>query len=45
MTKSMHSALRDLRLDRLSVIYPGKTRFRLHERVDAIGLAEAISGR
>jgi len=45
MTRSMHSALRDLRLDHLFVIYPGATRFRLHERVEAMGLAEAISGR
>ena len=43
MTRSMHSALGDLRLDRLFVIYPGGTRFPLHERVEAVGLERACS--
>jgi hypothetical protein len=37
----MHSALTDLKLDRIFVIYPGSDRFRLHERVEAVGLARA----
>ena len=43
MTRSMHSALNDLRLDRVLVVFPGDSRFRLHERVDAVGLALACS--
>ena len=39
----MHSALSDLRLDRIFLIFPGDTRFRLHERVDAVGLESACS--
>ncbi len=41
MTRSMHSALTDLKLDRIFVIHPGGDRFRLHERVEAVGLARA----
>lgn len=43
MTRSMHSALADLGLDRIFVLIPGRDRFRLHERVDAVGLARACS--
>jgi hypothetical protein len=37
-TRSMVSALEDLRLDRLYVVYPGEKRFPLHERIEAVGL-------
>lgn len=40
MTKSMHIALNDLRLNRLYVVYPGRERYRLHDKVEAIPLAE-----
>lgn len=43
MTRSMHSALDDLGLDRIFVIFPGGDRFRLHERVDAVGLSRACA--
>ena len=43
MTRSMHSALDDLKLDRLFVIFPGDTRFPLHERVEAVGLPLACA--
>ena len=43
MTRSMHSALDDLELDRLFVIFPGDTRFPLHERVEATGLSLACA--
>lgn len=43
MTRSMHSALVDLKLDRIFVLFPGDTRFRLHERVDAVGLTQACT--
>ena len=43
ITRSMHSALDALRLDRIAVIFPGDVRFRLHERVEAVGLKPACS--
>ena len=43
MTRSMHSALSDLKLDRLFVVYPGDARFPLHDRVEAIGLIPACT--
>jgi predicted AAA+ superfamily ATPase len=43
MTRSMHLALEDLRLERLFVVFPGKDRFRLHERVEALPLPEVPS--
>jgi hypothetical protein len=38
MTKSMHIALEDLKLERIFVIYPGKDVYPLHERVEALPL-------
>ena len=43
MTRSLHTALSDLRLDRAFVLIPGDARFRLHERVEAVGLARACA--
>lgn len=40
LTRSMHVALQDLRLDHLWVIYPGSEAYPLHERVTAIPLDE-----
>jgi len=42
-TRSMFSALEVLGLDRLYVIYPGETRFPLHERMEALGLLRAMT--
>jgi hypothetical protein len=39
LTKSMHVALADLKLERLWVVYPGSESFRLAERVELISLA------
>lgn len=44
LTPSMRSALADLELDRLLVVYPGPHSFRVAERVDAVPLAELASG-
>ena len=44
LTRSMHSALTDLGLDRLFVVFPGDSRFALRERVEAVGLAHACAG-
>ena len=41
MTRSMHSALSDLKLDRLFTVFPSHTRFRIHERAEAVGLTLA----
>lgn len=39
LTPSMRIAMKDLKLDRLSVIYPGDRRYPLAERVEAVPLA------
>ena len=41
MTKSLHVALEDLRLERAWIIYPGNTRYAVHTRVDVVPLVEA----
>ena len=38
MTRSMHTALTDLKLDRLFLVHPGDARYRIHERAEAVGL-------
>ena len=40
MTKSMHLALTDLKLERLWVIHPGSESYPLHEKVECVALAE-----
>ncbi len=44
LTRSMRSALDDLRLDRLYVVFPGGSRFALEKRVEAVGLTAACAG-
>lgn len=43
MTKSMHIALQDLNLKRLLVIYPGKERYRIHDKVEVFPLRECVN--
>lgn len=43
MTPSMRSALDDLRLDKLWVIYPGERRYVLHERVTVLPFTAALT--
>jgi len=43
LTPSMRIALKDLRLDRLYVLYPGERRYSLGKRVDVIPLAEFVN--
>ncbi|MDE2731427.1 MAG: ATP-binding protein [Bacteroidota bacterium] len=43
MTRSLYSALEDLKLDQVFLIYPGTDRFPLHKRVEAVGLALACA--
>lgn len=38
VTRSMHIALNDLKLDQLYVVYPGERRYRLAERIEAVPL-------
>ena len=40
MTKSLHIALADLGLTRAFIVYPGKERYPVHEKVEAIPLDE-----
>jgi uncharacterized protein len=42
VTKSMQIALKDLKLQRLWVIYPGAHRYPMANRIDAIPLAQAL---
>lgn len=42
MTRSIHSALKDLKLEKLFVIYSGDRRFKLHENVEACGAKEFL---
>ncbi len=39
LSRSMHIALADLRLDRLWVVYPGSQRYELHDKISVIPLA------
>ncbi len=41
-TRSMHSAINDLALDKLYIIYPGKERFSLTEKIILCGLTKFI---
>jgi predicted AAA+ superfamily ATPase len=43
MTRSMHQALADLDLAALFVVYPGRRRYRLQPRVEALPLADLAS--
>ena len=47
MTRSMAIALNDLDLHRIEVVYPGDTRYQLHERIGVLPIQEvpALSGR
>ena len=44
LTPSMRIAMEDLRLDHLNVVYPGKTSYRLADRIQVIPLAAALGG-
>lgn len=41
-TRSMHIAIDSLKLERLTVIYPGGRRIPLAEKIEAVGLAEYV---
>jgi uncharacterized protein len=42
MTRSMHVALGDLKLDKLWIVYPGTRRYMLHDKVEAVPLEAAL---
>ncbi|MSU77519.1 MAG: ATP-binding protein [Gemmataceae bacterium] len=42
MTKSLHIALADLKLDQAWIVYPGAESYRIHERVEAISLQAIV---
>jgi predicted AAA+ superfamily ATPase len=43
MTKSLHSALEDLKLERAWVVHPGQKRYPIHEKVEALPLSQIES--
>jgi hypothetical protein len=43
MTPSIASALKDLELHRLFVVYPGPTRYKLHQKVEVLPLRDCIA--
>jgi hypothetical protein len=43
MTPSMGSALEDLELHRLLVVYPGAVRYALHPKVEVMSLAQCVA--
>jgi predicted AAA+ superfamily ATPase len=45
LTHSMQTAMKDLKLDRLSVIYPGERRYRLHEKAEVLPLKDVTDGK
>jgi uncharacterized protein len=45
LTPSMRIALKDLKLDRLVVVYPGERRYALADRVEAIPLVELVGAQ
>ena len=45
LTPSMRTAMRDLRLEALYVVYPGERRYRLAESVEAVPLKETAGVR
>lgn len=45
LTPSMQIALKDLRLDRLHVVYPGDQRYALAEQIDVVPLAEFVGAK
>lgn len=40
MTKSMHVALEDLKVERIFAVYPGKDAYPMHEKVEALPLVQ-----
>ena len=38
MTKSMHTALRDLKLERLFVVHPGNDSYVMNDRTEAVAI-------
>ena len=42
LTPSMHTALNDLKLDELYVVYPGEKRYRLTKQIEVVPLAQLV---
>jgi uncharacterized protein len=43
MTKSLHIALDDLRLDQAFIVHPGDSAYKVHERVEVLPLTETVA--
>ena len=44
LTPSMKTALQDLHLERILVIYPGTQRYKIADRIEAVPFEEAVGG-
>ena len=42
VTRSLHSALADLKVDRIEIVYPGDATYALADRIDVVGLGPLI---
>ena len=42
VTRSLHSALADLEVDRIEIVYPGDSTYALADRIDVVGLGPLI---
>ncbi len=45
MTRSMHIALENLKLDELIIVYPGEKRYTLAKGVEVVPLAEMVNAK
>ena len=45
LTPSMRTALTDLKLDELHIVYPGEKRYRLAEQVEVVPLAQLVNAK
>ena len=45
LTPSMKIALQDLKLEKISVIYPGTRRYKITDRIEAVPFEEIIQGK
>jgi hypothetical protein len=43
MTKSLHVALEDLKLERALIVHPGEASYSVHEKVEVLPLGPAVA--
>lgn len=42
VTKSMHSALTSLNLDKITIVIPGEANYRIHDKIEVYGLNHLV---